>query len=96
MSRPLSVPEQHTFGVDAKVHLITGIPVEQGSGALPPHQQALLHCRIIEQHEGKARADELRKLIADAMKFEAAQRDMAAAKATLAADGMTPAQALTS
>ena len=39
----LSIPEQQTFGVDAQLHRITGKPIEQGSGALPPDEQAIGH-----------------------------------------------------
>ena len=37
----LSIPEQKTFGVDAKLHRITGKPIEQGHGALPEDAQAV-------------------------------------------------------
>jgi hypothetical protein len=35
--------EKNVFGVDAKLHPITMMPLEQGSGALPPSQQAVGH-----------------------------------------------------
>jgi hypothetical protein len=36
----LSKIERHVFGADAVLHPITGMVVEQGSGALPRDQQA--------------------------------------------------------
>jgi hypothetical protein len=48
-NEPLTVDERRTFGVDAKRHPITGIPLERGSGALPAAAQARLHLRSIWQ-----------------------------------------------
>jgi hypothetical protein len=39
----LSIPEKQVFGVDAQLHPITGMPIEQGSGALHPDSQAVGH-----------------------------------------------------
>jgi hypothetical protein len=59
---PLTPEEIKTFGVDSYRHSITGEPVEVGSGALPPDQQAaLVHVLEIERREGKAAADEVRQ-----------------------------------
>jgi hypothetical protein len=54
----LHVHQQQVFGVDAKLHPITGLVVEQGSGALPPDEQALfVHVPYILKTQGKAAAD---------------------------------------
>lgn len=39
----LSIPEKQVFGVDAKLHAITGKPLEQGAGAMHPDAQAVGH-----------------------------------------------------
>ena len=31
--------DQHVFGIDARVHRVTGLPIEQGSGALSVDEQ---------------------------------------------------------
>lgn len=44
-----------------RIHPITGMPLEDGSGAWPDDQQALvLHCGYIEQTQGKEAADAMR------------------------------------
>ena len=44
-----------------RIHPITGLPLEDGSGALSDDQQALLiHIPYIEQTQGKAIADAMR------------------------------------
>jgi hypothetical protein len=58
---PLSVLEKHTFGADAKRNPVTGMVLEQGVGAWPADQQALLHCQIIEERDGNAAADAMRR-----------------------------------
>jgi hypothetical protein len=65
--------EMRVFGVDSKLHPITNMPLEQGVGAWPPDQQALLHCQIIEERDGKPAADAMRrKLIVAARPIVAA------------------------
>jgi hypothetical protein len=44
----LSIPEKEVFGVDAQVHRITGMPIETGSGALDPDEQAIGHMGELE------------------------------------------------
>jgi hypothetical protein len=71
-------------------HPITGEPLEMGSGALSPRDQAYnVHLKTIAERDGKAAAAEMRKKIEDADKFAAAQTSMAAAKSTLASDGVS-------
>lgn len=44
-----------------RIHPITGMRLEDGSGALPDDQQALvLHCAYIEQTQGQEAADAMR------------------------------------
>jgi hypothetical protein len=45
------------FGHDVKFHEITGEPLQQGSGSLPPDEQALqIHVPLIAQRDGAAAA----------------------------------------
>src|SRR5579864_7450834 len=44
----LSIPQKQVFGADAKLHRITGMPIEQGSGALDPDEQAIGHLSQME------------------------------------------------
>jgi hypothetical protein len=61
-TRKLSPTEVKIYGADAKIHPVTGEVIEQGSGALPIDQQALIvHCAEIERREGKFAADEVRR-----------------------------------
>lgn len=60
MSEP-SRMEKYVFGFDVRLHPITGMPIEQGSGALSDVEQGLLHCMDIEKAYGKELANELRK-----------------------------------
>lgn len=59
--QPLSVLEQRVFGMDAKRHPITCLPLKSGSGAHSAGRQAEEHCRTIEAVYGKEKADEMRK-----------------------------------
>jgi len=45
----LSREQQQVFGVDAVRHPITGMVLEQGSGALPPDEQARQHLQVIHK-----------------------------------------------
>lgn len=76
MSRA-SPSERHVFGVDATIHPITKMALETGSGALPPDQQARIHCDVIEHQHGKHAGDKMRALLK-------ATADEAAAAAELA------------
>lgn len=60
MGDPVTGAERNVFGADATYHDITGMPLENGRGALPHDQQAMLHCDVIEQRDGKAAADAMR------------------------------------
>jgi len=44
----LSVIQERTFGADTTLHPITGRPLEQGSGALHPDEQAIGHLGQME------------------------------------------------
>lgn len=58
MNHPLHPTEQAVFGVDAKRHPITGMVLEQGSGALTPDEQARrVHLPHIAATQGRAAAD---------------------------------------
>ncbi len=44
---------QAVFGADVKFHEITGLPLQQGSGCMPPDEQALkTHLPLIAQRDG--------------------------------------------
>jgi hypothetical protein len=58
-----------------KIHPITGMPLEDGRGALPEHVQAANHCAAIEAEGDKPRADALRKKLGIPLR-----EDVAAAK----------------
>lgn len=80
---PLTEADKLTFG-ETQRHPITALPLEIGSGALPPNQQALIQCDYIEATQGAAAADAMRKKLTDATRYVA---DAAA----LASDGISPA-----
>lgn len=57
-----------------RIHPITGMPLEDGIGALSDDEQALvLHLPIIEQTQGKAVADAMRAKIHASEALEAAE-----------------------
>ena len=60
-AEPLTVTERNVFGANARRHPVTGIPLEQGHGALPEKLQAAQHLKLIEEAHGKAAADAVRK-----------------------------------
>lgn len=64
MAEPTQL-QRDVFGHDVQLHPLTGMVLEQGSGALPPHQQARLHCVEIEKLYGKKAADVIRKRLDD-------------------------------
>jgi hypothetical protein len=75
MSRPdisgpanpeLHISQRIVFGHSARVHPVTGMVLEQGSGALSPDEQAKnVHIPLIEKTEGTAAAAAMRaKLVA--------------------------------
>jgi hypothetical protein len=74
-------PELHpngklVFGSNAKRHEITGLPLEQGSGALPPDDQARrVHLPYIARTQGPAAAE------AVLIRLNAAERKLAIANA---------------
>ena len=49
----LTPAQKLVFGADAKLHPVTGMPLETGKGALPDQQQALIHLGYIEREQGK-------------------------------------------
>lgn len=55
-----SQAEKNVFGHNVKLHLITKMPIEQGIGARPDHEQAQMHCDFIERDRGKEIADAIR------------------------------------
>ena len=58
MTHELHPNEKLVFGSNATRHLITGLPLEMGSGALPPYEQALrVHLPYIAQTQGPAVAE---------------------------------------
>ena len=74
-----SQAEKNTFGEDVKLHPITMMPLEQGRGALPADQQALLHIREVELGGDKKRADEFRKKMGIPTAEEIAEKQAAEA-----------------
>jgi hypothetical protein len=71
----LSPMEKLVFGQGAKRHPITGMVLEQGSGALSPDLQArVIHLVEIARNEGQAAADAMR------IKLDAEQRRLAIAE----------------
>jgi hypothetical protein len=57
---PLTEREKTVFGQDAKRHPITGLVLQQGSGAPPHDVQAAEHLGIIAMIYGHAVANEIR------------------------------------
>ncbi len=53
----LSNAEKLVFGADAKLHPVTGMPLESGRGALSEKQQALVHLGHIARERGSDVAD---------------------------------------
>ena len=50
--------EARTYGIHAKRHPVTGLPLEMGSGALSPDEQARrIHLPEIARTQGQAAAD---------------------------------------
>jgi hypothetical protein len=72
MTHSLSPSEKAVFGADAVRHPLSELPIEQGSGALSPEQQArLVHVPYIAQTQGVAAAEAmLIKLDAEARRIE--------------------------
>lgn len=57
---PLTIPEKHVYGADAKRHPIAGFVIEQGSGAMPVDVQLRNYLVMVEHVEGKEAAEQLR------------------------------------
>jgi hypothetical protein len=72
MTHSLSPTEQAVFGADAVRHPLTDLVIEQGSGALPPDEQARrIHLPYIARTRGAAVAEALLiKLDAAARRLE--------------------------
>ena len=75
--------EQHVFGVQAQIHPITKMALETGSGALPPDQQAQLHCDVIEHQHGKHAGDAMRAALKAAAYETAAAEKLAESEAKI-------------
>jgi hypothetical protein len=52
---------KNTYGHDVRIHPVTKMPIEQGSGALPEHQQVLNHIAAVEREQGSKAANAMRK-----------------------------------
>ena len=75
-TRKLGPTEIHVYGADAKIHPITGMVIEQGSGALPDEvQAAVVHVAEIERQFGKEAADEVRRRLHMASRPLASKKD---------------------
>lgn len=75
------------FGSDGMIHPITGMKLENGSGALDPDDQAMkLHCAAIDHHKGKEAGDAMRAKIA--AWIEAGKPDPSAVPDTSAQESM--------
>lgn len=77
----LAQAQKNVFGADAKLHPITLMPLEQGSGALPHDQQAMLHLQTIEETDGKEAADAMRRKLGVPTAEEIAEKAKAEAEA---------------
>jgi hypothetical protein len=65
---PLSTWERRTFG-DTTRHWLTGEPIELGSGALSPDEQAeRVHIPLIAIRDGEEVANELRRRLRESMR----------------------------
>ena len=71
-----SQAEKNTFGADVKLHPITKMPLEQGRGALPHDQQAMMHCDVIEHQHGKHHADAMRRELAASRTIDEAKAEI--------------------
>ena len=78
MTHSLSPTEQAVFGSDAVRHPVTGLPLEQGSGALGPDEQARrVHLPYILRTQGPAAAQAVAlKLDAEARRLEIMKGDV--------------------
>jgi len=64
------------FGDGCRIHPITHMPLESGRGALSDDAQALLHCEVIEQQQGKAAANEMRAKLKAETVLEQAEEEV--------------------
>lgn len=75
----LTPVQKLVFGADARIHPVTGMPLENGSGALPDKQQALIHLAHIAREQGKDVADAMLDKIVGAEKAAEIKERMRAA-----------------
>jgi hypothetical protein len=61
MSDDLNMQQRAVFGVNATLHPVTGMPLENGIGHLSDNAQAELHCRQIDREQGRAAGNEMRR-----------------------------------
>ena len=78
--------DRAVFGAGVVRHPVTGQLLETGIGAASPERQAQNYCDELERAGNKTAADEMRKKLADAVKFAAEAK-------AIAADGVTAAAA---
>ena len=84
----LTIPEQQTFGVDAKTCRFTGRPLEQGHGALHPDEQAIGHLGCMEYELAALLNDERKAAAAPELAAEiAAVREKLTKAGVIAAYG---------
>lgn len=77
-NKDLHVSLHGVFGCDARIHPVTQMVLEQGSGSLPDDQQVLyVHLPHIEQTQGKAVADGMRKKLGILTREEIAAQETA-------------------
>lgn len=69
----------NVFGANAKVHPVTGMPLESGIGATSEEQQAAGHVVLIEKEYGKEAADAMRKKLGIKTAAELAKEEEARA-----------------
>ena len=72
---------KNTFGHNVKVHPVTLMPIEQGRGALPEHQQIVNHLVVIEREQGLKVADAMRKKLGIKTVADLAQAQQVVAEA---------------
>jgi hypothetical protein len=91
---PLSVEERRTFGADCLRDSLTGLPLEQGVGALSVRAQRYgPHLDYILATEGKEARAKMFSRLQEVDRFDAAQKAAAAEQLKLEATGVTPAVA---
>jgi hypothetical protein len=93
MERPHGIEYMESLvfanGGTPKRHPVTGMCLETGIGHASDDNQAIQHCRVIAQQQGKAAGDAMLKKVMDYIASEKANAEADAAQAQVKADGVT-------